>query len=51
MADFTVIVSDEVTRVISIGVPGPPGSGSANIDGGAPDSIYGGTTAIDGGTP
>jgi hypothetical protein len=27
------------------------GGGGGNIDGGAPDSVYGGTTAIDGGTP
>jgi hypothetical protein len=26
-------------------------TGTGNIDGGAPDTVYGGTTPIDGGTP
>lgn len=35
------------------GPQGPPGAGggSGNIDGGEPDSIYGGTTPVDGGAP
>jgi hypothetical protein len=30
---------------------GTGSGGSANLDGGSPTSSYGGTTAIDGGTP
>lgn len=41
-----------ITATGPSGVPGPSGTpGSSIIDGGAPDSIYSGTTPIDGGGP
>lgn len=34
------------------GIPGPAGAnGSESVDGGLPDSVFGGTTPIDGGSP
>ena len=50
-------VTDEgagVIRVDSVGATGPagpPGTSFGNIDGGAPDSVYGGTNPSDGGGP
>lgn len=41
-----------VVEVVAQGPQGPIGpDGSSQVDGGAPDSIYGGTIPIDGGTP
>lgn len=39
------------TRQFVLANSGGGGGGSGNLDGGTPTSTYGGTTAVDGGTP
>jgi len=41
--DATVIITTKVEEIIATM---PPGGSSGNIDGGAPDSVYGGQTLI-----
>ena len=46
-----VVALGAATRQFVLANVGTGGGGSGNLDGGTPTSTYGGTTAVDGGTP
>ena len=52
-AEADVIQTSDGTakNVTDIGTGGAGGGTTGNVDGGAPDSVYGGGETVDGGTP
>ena len=49
--DPTVALGAATRQFVLANVGTGGGGGSGNLDGGSPSSTYGGTTAVDGGTP